>query len=349
MSIKRAAIHSLSVANNNKGGARATRKSRNASGREFISFCLQERYPLSDIGQVDAAWLTAWVAHLKSSGASTATIHNKVSCVRVLAKTRGQNLEKTGLDDSACLGLDKRCRKGTKEPISDEKYLEVLQNALAMDEVGFSHMVRLERYLGLRGLEALMSTHALTTFAKQAKVLMGRQPDEIQLFDGTKGGRPRRSAVIARYAQETFSAVLAALEFARKNDGFLLKGKPGTGLAGARRRYHRIASAVGLVGKFAPHSLRYRYCIDKLVELRDAGVPRSEALALASEWLGHSGSRGRFVSLVYGTAVTRSYPKTTRLQNIKKALAELNDISETIDPLPQNSACSAQNQIVHGR
>lgn len=337
MSIKRAAIHTVSVANNNKGGSRATRKSRTSNGREFICFCLQEGYPLIDIGRVDAAWLAAWITHLKSSGTGTATINNKVSCLRVLAKTRGQDLEKTGLNDSVSLGLETRCRKGTKEPITDEKYLEILQKALALDEVGFAHMIRLERYLGLRGLEALMSTQALATYAKQARALMDRQPDEIHLSDGTKGGRPRRSAVISKYAHETFAAVLAALEFARKNDGFLIKGKPGSGLAGARRRYHRIASAVGLVGTFAPHSLRYRYCIDKLIELRDAGVPRSEALALASGWLGHSGSRGRFVSMVYGTAVTRSYPKTTRLQNIKKVLEELNRISETIDLLPQDS------------
>ncbi len=330
MSIKRAAIHTVSVANNNRGGSKATRRTRTSSGREFIGFCLEQGHPMSDIGRVDAAWLAAWVTHLKGSGVGTATINNKVSSVRALAKTRGQDLEKTGLNDSAALGLVKRCPKGTKEPITDEKYLEVLQQALAIDEVGFAHMIRLERYLGLRGLEALMSTSALTIFAKQAKALMGRQPEDIHISDGTKGGRSRRSAVIEKYAQETFAAIAAALGFARNNDGFLLEGPPGTGLAGARRRYHRIATAVGLVGKFAPHSLRYRYCVDKLIELQDAGVPRNEALALASQWLGHSGSRGRFVILVYGTAVTRSYPKTTRLQNIGKALEELSRIAEAI-------------------
>lgn len=333
MSVKRVAIHTVSVANSNKGGSRATRKSRTASGCEFVSFCVQSGYAVNDIGKINAVWLGAWIAHLKSRHLSTATINNKVASVRALAAARGQDMKKTGLKDSAALGLDKRCRRGTKEPINDDKFSDVIQKAMALGEIGFAHMIRLERLLGLRGLEALMSTHALQTYAKQAQAVLGQRYDEIHISDGTKGGRPRHVSVISKYAQETFSAILEALVFAQKNDGFLIQGKPGTGLLGARRRYHRIATAVGLVGAFAPHSLRYRYCVDKLTELRDSGVPRSEALALTSQWLGHSGSRGRYISMVYGTAVTRSYPKTTRLQNIKKALVELNCISENLDPL----------------
>lgn len=330
MSHKRIIYHSVSVANNNKGGSRATKEARTAAGRAFVGFCLGSKFPISDIGKIEAPWLAAWVVHLKKMNLSTATINNKVASLRALAKAGGQNLQETGLINSTALGLEIRSRKGTKEPITDDAFVHAVQKALSLGEVGFAHAIRLERYLGLRGLESLMSTHALASFAKQAHFLMDPTLAEIHLRDGTKGGRPRRSAVISRYAHPTFHAVLAALEFAKNNDGFLIHGQPGTGLAGARRRYHRIATTVGLVGVFAPHSLRYRYCVDKLTELRDSGVPRGEALALTSQWLGHSGSRGRFISLVYGTAVTRSYPKTTRLQNIKKALVELNCISEKL-------------------
>jgi hypothetical protein len=133
--------------------------------------------------------------------------------------------------------------------------------------------------------------------------------------------------VIGQYAQQTFDAITKALTFAVENGGFLIAGKPGTGLKGARAMYHRLAAKFGLIGSYSPHSLRYRYCVDKLLELCAAGVPRSEALAFASACLGHGASRTRFVSSVYGRSVTHLLPKTTRKQNIEQVMKELTELA----------------------
>lgn len=72
------------------------------------------------------------------------------------------------------------------------------------------------------------------------------------------------------------------------------------------QKYHRLAREVGLVGKYAPHSLRYAYCVDKIIELRDAGCNRKEATSLAANFLGHGDGRGRYVSMVYGKTVVHN-------------------------------------------
>lgn len=172
-----------------------------------------------------------------------------------------------------------------------------------------------------------MSTAALKTYAKQAHLMVQRQLSPVHIKDGTKGGRPREVAVIEPYAEQTFEAITEALAFASQNNGFLIVGKAGTGLKGARSKYHRLAAKFGLTGVSAPHSLRYRYCVDKLMELCAAGVPRNEALAFASESLGHGASRTRFVSSVYGRSVTHLLPKTTRKQNIQQVMMELAELA----------------------
>jgi Integrase len=203
---------------------------------------------------------------------------------------------------------------------------------ISANEIGFVHALKLERYLGLRGTEAMMSTTALKLYAKQAHVIVQRQLSPIHIVDGTKGGRPRDVAVIEQHASETFQAITEALAFALQNSGFLVAGKPSTGLKGARAKYHRLAAKFGLTGVYSPHSLRYRYCLDKLLELNAAGAPRNEALAFASECLGHGASRTRFVSSVYGRSVTHLLPKTSRKQNIQQVMTELAELAGyTID------------------
>lgn len=47
-----------------------------------------------------------------------------------------------------------------------------------------------------------------------------RKGTKTPITDGTKGGRPRDIAVIAKYANETFNAIIDALNYALKNKGF---------------------------------------------------------------------------------------------------------------------------------
>jgi hypothetical protein len=102
------------------------------------------------------------------------------------------------------------------------------------------------------------------------------------------------------------------------NSGFLIIcGK--NGIESAMSKYHRLAKEVGLVGKFAPHSLRYAYVVDKIIELRDAGCNRKEATSLAANFLGHGESRGRYISQVYGKTVVHTLPVETRKSRLDRA------------------------------
>jgi hypothetical protein len=94
-------------------------------------------------------------------------------------------------------------------------------------------------------------------------------------------------------------------------------------LDSATQKYHRLAKDVGLVGKYAPHSLRYAYCVDKVIELRDEGCNRSEAMALAANFLGHGDGRGRFISMVYGKTVVHSVPVEKRKSRLDKAIGNI--------------------------
>lgn len=338
MSLKRRCYHTISTANNHLGGARASKAARTRHGEAFVDFCLLKHYPISDIRRIQVEWLKSWIEDLKMSTNCAATIANKVSSVRKLSQPRGcAGAKENGVFSSQEIGLEKRSRIGRKSPITDQLFDIAIESALKLGEEGFAHVLRLERFLGLRGLEALMSTHALKVFASQAKALMTLGSDTVHIRDGTKGGRPRDVAVIKKYARETYEAIIGALHFAKSNNGFLIVGKTSSGLKEARLKYHRLASKVGLTGEFAPHSLRYRYCTDKLIELRDAGYPRGEALAFASLCLGHGPSRGRFVSSVYGKTVTHLLPKSTRLQNI-------NDLIKWLEQFPQDLS-NGFNQI----
>lgn len=332
MSIKSVAYHSISVANNQLGGAYTSKAARTRHGRAFLDFCHFNGRSLIDIKHTTFDLLKDWVTSLKAANLKSGTINNKVASIRALCEQRGACLEKLGLTDTAGLGVDVRNRKGTKLPVTDEIFATAVAQAISANEIGFVHALKLERYLGLRGTEAMMSTTALKTYAKQAHVIVQSQLSPVHIKDGTKGGRPRDVAVIEQYASETFQAITEALAFASQNNGFLIVGKAGTGLKGARAKYHRLATKFGLTGVYSPHSLRYRYCVDKLMELHEAGVPRNEALSFASECLGHGASRTRFVSMVYGRSVTHLLTKTTRKQNIQQVMTALTELAGyTID------------------
>ena len=322
-SIKRAVYHSVAVANNQLGGAKTTIATRTRYGREFADYCLKLGHPLADLSGIKAQWLEEWIVDLKKSGIGIATVNNKVAAVRALARARKVDMTAAGLSDSRALGLQKRSREGTKEPATDEVFENAVASAIALGEEGLAHMVKIERFLGLRGLESMMSTHALGEYAKQAIKIMGGEPASVYVKKGTKGGRPRHVQVIEKCAEQTFHAIVEAVKYAKTNNGFLFEGKPGSGLKCARARYHRLAAKIGLIGKFAPHCLRYRYAIDKVTELVAAGFPLTEALSLASVSMGHGKGRTTFLRQVYCRSIMSSLPKTTSLQNIQTLASTL--------------------------
>lgn len=303
--------------------------------KEFISYCTDNKLGLTDFKSVTKEMIMSYVQSLESPNRgrpnSKATIHNKLAGIRTALKSKGVDLKAMGIEGNADLELASRSRVGKKESVTDAVFETALAKSKDLGELGFFHCIRLERYLGLRGLEAIMSTSALAGYAREAVQMAGRPLSEVKIYDGTKGGRPRETAVIHKFAGETLSAITEALAYSSANGGYLVRGK-NLGLKAARARYHKLASSVGLIGKFAPHSLRYRYACDKLEELRDLGVPRQEALVLESKWLGHGPGRGRWVSMVYGRSVMSTYPKSTRLKSQSQALKKIMEMMDSNNP-----------------
>lgn len=327
MSMKRTALHSIVQANTFLGGANKTKSTRLKVGKDFVKFSSDSGRPLSDLRHATFNQVKAYVDHYQKLGVKTATLNNKVASLRALLAARGVDLIQTGIADSKALGLKSRNRDGTKLPVTDEVFEAAVQSALEINEVGLVHVLKLERYLGVRGLEAIMSTHQLKIYARDALKIQDECWKKVQIKDGTKGGRPRFVQPIRAYANETFEVIKAAVEFAVSNGGFFIQGAPGTGLKEARARYHRLCAKVGLKGQYSPHSLRYRYATDKLIELYVEGMPLNEALSVVSDSLGHGITRRTFVRQVYAATVIGSLPASTSKEDIAALLIELNAMS----------------------
>lgn len=327
MSVRRLAYHSIATANNILGGAKATKSARTRHAREYIDFCLERGTPISDLRVATKESLLGFAEYLQKRN-SLATTQNKLASIRALMSARNVDLRQLGIESNSSLGVGQRSRKGTKEPISDEEFEKSLEASLKQGKTGMFHALRLERYLGLRGLEAVMSTNALKRFAEEARSMVDGTFREVDIFDGTKGGRPRRTTVIFQHAHFTLEVIAGALAFANENQGYLISSD--FGLKGARSLYHRTARKLGLVGKFAPHSLRYRYTVDKLTELHRLGVPAREAESLVAVWLGHGSGRGRWVRMVYGQSIAEKSPRVSRRKAQESVLASVRRLMDDL-------------------
>ena len=331
-------MHSATVANQESGGANATKMARKRYTTEFIEYCTVRGIDLTNPKNITPELLNTYARYLATTtleraGNSTGTVQNKMAAVRKLLKKRGINLEKLGIDTNVGLGIGPRRRIGTKMPVTDAIFAGAVNWAIAEGEIGLAHCLNLERYLGHRGLEAIMSPSGLLEFAREARQMLDGTLSAVPVLDGTKGGRQRVTMVIAKYAAETLKAIADALSYAEQNNGYLIQGKT-QGLKSARARYAKIAAKAGLVGRYSPHSLRYRYVCDKLEELRDAGVSRAEALVLVAAWIGHGPGRGRWVDMVYGRTVTGTFPKTTRRRSQRDALTKIKELIAQFSETP---------------
>lgn len=350
MSLKTEAFRSVHAANHRLGGSISTRVQRKRNCEKFIIFCFHRKTPLRSIKDAEFSQVSAYFKYLSPfifensnnvskhenparKEISLATLHNILGSIRNSMRVLGANPDIFGITKNN-LGLPSKTRSGRKAPITDELFEAALKEATQCGEAGLVITLKLERFLGHRGQEALMSSHALKMFAVECNGLINNEISPVAVISGTKGGRARQTVVIKKYAVETLETIAEALKFTAKN-GFLIKGKK-PGLRSARAKYHALARKVGLVGSHSPHALRYRYCCDKLQELHDAEVPRSEALVLAAQYLGHGPARGRFVRQVYGQTIESSLPKSRRRQDYASA-------SELVDRMVVDAKRSASS------
>lgn len=321
MSRKVQAKHSVHVANAKLGGARSTKAQRKLIGDKFIDWCFLNNHVFNSVVGVTLEMVQAYFKELQLEGISAATQHNRLSAIRRAMQALNCDPNTKGLSAKE-VGLAPRNRAGTKMPIPDEVFEKVIAKASGLNEPGFVIALKLQRLLGLRGLESLMVVTTLEKYALEASELFN---DRVPISRGTKGGRPRVTTVIRGRALETLQTIREALLFMRLHGGFLIVGGK-SGLKSAVSKYRRKAMEIGLVGQYSPHSLRYAFCIDKLIELRDAGYNRKEATSLVANYLGHGDSRGRYVSQVYGKTVAHTLPIEKRKSRLDRAILNLDQL-----------------------
>lgn len=372
MSVKSQARRSFVASNNHLGGAMATKKQRRSHCLNFIDWCFQNNMPVTSMKNVTFAQVQAY---LQARGlpprdtedatvfaqtfeqrhgfkpVTTATLHNILGSIRRSMRALGADPCVLGITSQG-LGLPSKSRLGKKHPITDERFIKVCADAQEAGELGFVLCLKIERYFGHRGLESLMSPASLQSFvldsAAQIQVHIdrsGNTNDPIEpmpalpIKDGTKGGLARHASFIAKYLKESLLLIQEVMEYL-KTHTYLIEGKS-AGLKSARARYGALARKFGLTGQTSPHALRYRYTVDKLLELRDAGITRKEAFELCSNYLGHRSSRGRWVRMVYGRSVADSFPATRQRRDFAATADLLNGLIEQMFPASASDHAAA--------
>jgi integrase len=320
MSRKNQAKHSVVKANSKLGGAIITKVQRTHVCEQFVEWCFSHQYIFNSITDVSKVMVSDYMEQLKSDGISIATRHNRLASIRRAMQALGKNPDKVGIIAKE-LNLEPRDRRGTKEPLPDDLLLEMVKKAENLGEHGFAIALKLQRLLGHRGLESLMSISALEKFALEASVII---QTKVAVISGTKGGRPRFTQLIHARSAETLQVIKEALIYIRQH-GYLVSGNK-TGLKSARAKYHYLAGRIGLVGKYSPHSLRYAYSVEKILELKNQGYNKKETFQLVAEFLGHGPSRSRYISSVYGKTVAHTVPAETRRSRINRAIKNLQDL-----------------------
>ena len=182
MSRKSQPARSLWMANNALSGAKSTQAFRKAEGRRFINWAFDNGYPISSLADTTPEMVKAYLADPTSVASeegtaglddelnsgrsnSTGTKHNKLATLRRCMAALGTDPDALGITAKA-LDLEPRSRHGTKLPIPDELFFTALRQAEALGEKGFVFTLKLERFLGMRGLEALMSGKVLKQYYK---------------------------------------------------------------------------------------------------------------------------------------------------------------------------------------
>ena len=280
----------LIAASRKISGSHKSRHDRNVHLKRFSAFLLENNINIEKVEHIRSKHIRMFIQSLIDKQLGKRTICNVMANIRsaLRAANRRQLADFPELSNET-LGIGGGSRKGTKEPISTDRFNEVFQLAFARDE-GFAACLMLSISLGLRREEAVQSCKSLKTW--KSALLLGQ--DRVMVIFGTKGGRPRETRI------HDHDAVSAAVDFAIRvmaRRGGKLIDKPD--LKSAMYFFSNSARVVGLVGKYAPHSLRYRFSHDALAAYLKLGLGLHEARAMVAVDLGHGAGRGRYVSSVY--------------------------------------------------
>ena len=266
------------------------------AAERFAVWCWGSGYQLLTADSIKTKHLQEYVDWQKHEGArgggkSVRSIQNDMAALRGCLRVAGRKQFASSVEISnQSLGISGATRRGTKVAMCQEEHELAVSRLIAEGHYGAAAMLDLERYLGLRGEEALRSIKSLETWKKHLS-----EQGCITVVYGTKGGRPRRVNVPAVLRDKALLAIDQALLVVRQNKGKLIGGE----LKSAQQKYHAVVRNAGMTGSSAPHSERYWFTEQAVEEYRKRGFTDHESLAMTATDLGHGDGRGRWVQNTY--------------------------------------------------
>lgn len=270
------------------GGSHETLRARERTLNDFAEF-LWSRIQLRDPGSVRLKDIRAFVEQEKDKGVSVRTLQNRLSHIRGVCEMAGCRwIRDPHATNGALIGA-KSTRGGTKTAISDQDFRKLIEKADKISP-GLGSLLRLERRLGLRSMEALRSIDSLKTWAKQIKA--GRP---LEVVYGTKGGKKR--SVDVPDPGQVWNAVRRAMSVLKQNEGRWFENA--SDLKSAERIMRKQAREAGLHGQQSMHSLRYAFARERYERYIGEGMSEKESLAATSLDLGHGDGRGKYIEYVY--------------------------------------------------
>lgn len=274
------------------GGSFKTLNDRMKIADRFAERLKRLNVQIRDAKNIKPRHIEMYIRSRQEEKISIRTLQNEMSAIRSILRAAGKtimaNPENEKLSNQA-LGISGASRDGSKVAIPDNVYQSILEKVSAADK-GAAAAMELSRLLGLRTEETIQSVKSLKTWQKALQ----NGNEKVRIVYGTKGGRPRDTTIIER--EKLINAVNNAIHITSENNGRLIN-RPALHLA--IEQYRNIVREAGLVGKYAPHSLRYAYTQDATKLHLKNGFSKEEADALVSMDLGHGDGRGRYVARVY--------------------------------------------------
>lgn len=271
------------------GGGHKTVSDRQNMARRFADFLKDNNIQIKSIEYLKSKHMEGYIQSRLDDGVGLRTMQNETSGFRVILHEAGRLvLADSERISNKALGISGASRDGTHRAMPDVMYNELIERLELVDK-DVSACTQLERYLGLRGEEAVQADKSLATWEKQLE-----KGDVVRVIYGTKGGRTRDTRVVD--APKALEAVKNALERTKVNGGRVIN-KPD--LQSAMDHHAYVMRANGCVGEYAPHSLRCAFAFDRVDAYKAEGYSHKDALAQTSQDLGHGDGRGRYIQQVY--------------------------------------------------
>ena len=276
------------------GGSHLTREARVRTAVKFSEIMYSEGFThLVKVEDIAGKQIRAYVSARKSTGVSIRTLQNELSHIRSFLDAVGKSTITHASElSNESLGISGGSRVGKKTAMSDNQLQTICLKAIKQGRPGMAAILSIERYIGLRGNEAI---HAKPdTIERWIKEI--HEKDNITVISGTKGGKARNVNIFDR--TKALSILAEALDIAKNQGGFLViraNRLPAGGLKEARAIYHSWANRAGI----QPHAARYAFAREQAQRYVSRGFSDREAAKSVSLDLGHGDGRGRWVKSVY--------------------------------------------------